>query len=48
VLEYNLFYFPTEHLVFVNQNTTSSLDHVVQMVKAGINVRFGGDPIPPR
>jgi outer membrane immunogenic protein len=48
VLEYNLFYFPTEHLVFVNQNTTSSLDHVIQMVKAGINVRFGGDPILPR
>jgi outer membrane immunogenic protein len=47
-LEYNLFYFPTEHLVYANANTTSSLDHVVQVVKAGINVRFGGDPILPR
>jgi opacity protein-like surface antigen len=47
-LEYNLFYFPTEHLLYVNPNTTSSLDHVVQVVKAGINVRLGGDPILPR
>jgi outer membrane immunogenic protein len=47
-LEYNLFYFPIEHLVYVNPNTTSSLDHVVQVVKAGINVRLGGDPILPR
>jgi opacity protein-like surface antigen len=47
-LEYNLLYFPTDHLVYVNQNTVSSIDHVVQVVKAGINVRLGGDTVLAR
>jgi opacity protein-like surface antigen len=42
-VEYNLIYIPTDHLVYASPNTTSSLDHLVQVVKAGINVRFGGD-----
>ena len=47
-LEYNLFYFPPEHLLYVSPHATSSLDHLVQVVKAGINVRFGGDSPLPR
>jgi len=47
-VEYNLLYFPTDHIVYANINTTSSLDHLVQVVKAGINVRFGGDAVPAR
>jgi opacity protein-like surface antigen len=46
--EYNAFFFPTDRLVYVSPDTTSSLDHVVQVVKAGINVRLGGDSIPSR
>ena len=42
-VEYNLIYIPTDRLVYANLNTTSSLDHLVQVVKAGINVRFGGN-----
>lgn len=42
-VEYNLIYLPTDHLVYASPNTTSSLDHMIQVVKAGINVRFGGD-----
>jgi opacity protein-like surface antigen len=42
-LEYNFLYFPTDHLVYVSPNSISSLDHVVQVVKAGINVRLGDD-----
>ena len=47
-IEYNYFFFPTDHLVYANPNTTSSLDHSVQVVKAGINVHFGGDANLPR
>jgi outer membrane immunogenic protein len=47
-VEYNALFFPTDHLVLVNSSTTSSLDHLVQVVKAGINVRFGGDADLPR
>ena len=47
-VEYNTFFFPTDHLVFVSPSTTSSLDHFVQVVKAGINVRLGGEPILSR
>ena len=47
-LEYNFMYFPTEHFTFVNHNTVSSVDHFVQVVKGGINVRFGGDQTLPR
>ncbi|MDO9058538.1 MAG: outer membrane beta-barrel protein [Bradyrhizobium sp.] len=47
-VEYNLIYIPTDHLVYANLNTTSSLDHLVQVVKAGINVRFGDGSVPAR
>jgi hypothetical protein len=47
-VEYNAIFFPTDHLVYVSQNTTTNLDHFVQVVKAGINVRFGGDAGLPR
>jgi outer membrane immunogenic protein len=47
-VEYNAFFFPTDHLVLASPDTTSSLDHLVQMVKAGINVRFGDDANLPR
>ena len=47
-VEYNLLYFPTEHLILLNPNSNSSVSHLVQVVKAGINVRFGGDPVPSR
>jgi outer membrane immunogenic protein len=47
-LEYNFMYFPPEHLVFINHTTVSSIDHFVQVVKGGINVRFGGDQTLPR
>jgi outer membrane immunogenic protein len=40
--EYNFLYFPTDHFSFVTNVSTSNIDHVVQMVKGGINVRFGG------
>jgi outer membrane immunogenic protein len=42
-VEYNLIYFPTDKLVYANWGTTSSLDHLVHVVKAGINVRLGSD-----
>jgi len=41
-LEYNFIYLPTDHLVWESQFTTSSIDHFIQVVKGGINVRFGG------
>jgi opacity protein-like surface antigen len=47
-VEYNLLYFPTTHLVYADMTTISSLDHLVHVVKAGINVRFGGDAAPAR
>ena len=47
-VEYNVLYFPTEHLVYENVNTTSSISHLVQTVKAGINVRLGGGSASPR
>ena len=47
-VEYNAFFFPTDHLVYASPVTTASLDHLVQVVKAGINVRFGGDGNFPR
>ncbi len=42
-VEYNYFFFPTDHLVYLSPFTTSSFDHSVQVVKAGINVRLGGN-----
>ena len=42
-VEYNLIYIPTDHLVYASPNKNSSPDPLVQVVKAGINVRFGGD-----
>ena len=42
-IEYNFLYFPPDHLQLETPNSTSSIDHYVQLVKAGINVHFGAD-----
>ena len=42
-VEYNLIYLPTDHLEYVTVGTNSSLDHLAQLIKFGINVRLGGD-----
>jgi opacity protein-like surface antigen len=47
-VEYNAIFLPTEHLQWVSLNSTSELSHFVQVVKAGINVRFNGDGSLPR
>src|SRR5262249_1992424 len=47
-LEYNFIYFVPDELAYFPNSDTVGIDHVVQMVKAGINVRFGGDPPLPR
>jgi outer membrane immunogenic protein len=39
-VEYNYIWLPTDHLQYVSQNTTSSLDHRIQVVKFGLNVRL--------
>ena len=49
-IEYNYLYFPEHSYTFINPNTpiSSSVDHYVHLVKAGINVRFGGDAVVAR
>jgi outer membrane immunogenic protein len=47
-VEYNFLYFPEHSYAFVNWNSMSSVDHFVHLVKAGINVRFGGDAVVAR
>ncbi|WP_314945828.1 outer membrane protein [Bradyrhizobium cosmicum] len=47
-VEYNAIFLPTETLHWVSLNTTSEIKHFVQVVKAGINVRFNGDGSLPR
>ena len=47
-VEYNAIFLPTETLHWVSQDTTSEIKHFVQVVKAGINVRFYGDGSLPR
>lgn len=49
-IEYNYLYFPEHSYTFFNPNTpnSSSVDHFVHLVKAGINVRFGGDAVVAR
>ncbi len=47
-VEYNLIYLPTDHFEYVLPISTSSLDHLAQLVKFGINVRFGGDAAATR
>jgi opacity protein-like surface antigen len=42
-VEYNAIFLPTETLHWVHPDTTSEIKHFVQMVKAGINIRFNGD-----
>lgn len=42
-VEYNAIWLPTDHLTYVSVNSTTEFDHLIQVVKAGINVRFGGD-----
>lgn len=41
-VEYNFVYFGEKSFVFSNPNTTTSIDHMLHLVKAGVNVRFGG------
>jgi opacity protein-like surface antigen len=47
-VEYNAIFLPTETLHWVHPDTTSEIKHFVQMVKAGINIRFNGDGSLPR
>jgi len=49
-VEYNYLYFPEHPYTFVFPSTpnSSSVDNFVHLVKAGINVRFGGDAVVAR
>ncbi|UPK39496.1 hypothetical protein IVB18_21085 [Bradyrhizobium sp. 186] len=47
-VEYNAIFLPAETLHWVSPDTTSEIKHFVQVVKAGINVRFNGDDGLPR
>jgi outer membrane immunogenic protein len=47
-VEYNFLYFPEHSLVFMHPASVSQFDHFVHLVKAGINVRFGGDAVIAR
>jgi outer membrane immunogenic protein len=49
-VEYNYLYFPEHSYTFVLAGTpnSSSVDNYVHLVKAGINVRFGGDAVVAR
>lgn len=47
-LEYNVIYLPTDSLHWVSTDTTSELSHLIQVVKAGINIHFSGDDGLPR
>jgi opacity protein-like surface antigen len=47
-LEYNFLYFPEEQLAWWQPTPTTSIDHYVNLVKGGINVRFGGDHVVAR
>lgn len=47
-VEYNLLYFPHEQFPFVYYQSDATLNHLVQVVKAGINLHFGGDALPAR
>lgn len=41
--EYNYVWLPVDHLQYASQNTTSSLEHRIHVVKFGVNVRLGPD-----
>ena len=41
--EYNYIWLPVDHLQYASQNTTSSLEHRIHVVKFGVNVRLGPD-----
>jgi opacity protein-like surface antigen len=47
-LEYDFIYFSRDHLVWNQQDSVANLDHFVHLVKAGINVRLGGDDVSAR
>ena len=49
-VEYNYLYFPEHSYVRSSPRTRdgASVDHFVHLVKAGINVRFGGDAVVAR
>jgi len=47
-VEYNAIFLPAETLRWVSPDTTSEIKHFVQVVKAGINIRFNSDDGPLR
>jgi outer membrane immunogenic protein len=47
-VEYNYLYFPEQSYSFITPATVGTVDHFVHLVKAGINVRFGGDAVVAR
>jgi outer membrane immunogenic protein len=47
-VEYNFLYFLPDHLAYFPNADPVGIDHFVHVVKAGINVRFGGEPALPR
>jgi opacity protein-like surface antigen len=47
-VEYNYIWLPTDQLQYASPNTTSSLDHRIQVVKFGVNVRLGGESLLAR
>ncbi|MCS3725271.1 outer membrane protein [Bradyrhizobium betae] len=47
-VEYNAIFLPAETLRWATPDTTSEIKHFVQVVKAGINIRFNGDDGPLR
>jgi outer membrane immunogenic protein len=42
-VEYNFIYLPEKSFPFNHPSFTASIDHMVHLVKAGVNVKFGGD-----
>lgn len=47
-LEYDFIYFVRDELPYFPNSYAVGIDHTVQMVKAGLNVHFGGAPSLPR
>ncbi len=47
-IEYNFLYFPETKTTFSHPLFTGGFDTYVHLLKAGINVRFGGDPVVAR
>jgi outer membrane immunogenic protein len=47
-VEYNFVYFPNTTINYFHPDFPARIDHYVHLVKAGINVRFGGDRVVAR